>query len=214
MIKASLLLLASLSLVAAINTNDFFEQVELTEYDDGDELNEFGYDRIFDSNFTVTVFGVPETTAGGQNDLKKFGKYFLKKFNAVQNKIERKEANADGTTVEEPGILMFDTEVTGQYISQVDGTDVWYNSLDVAASLVCVEEECPDSVDDETRRLSNNKQRRLVSVANSIRNKLLNSGRPYFAEVTCVKVMSSLATDFVDVSKGCEAYPDEVEHSA
>lgn len=216
MFKACLLiLLATLSCVTA-TTDNFFDQVELIEYEPDAELvgEDYDYNMMFDAKFTVTIFGIPATMGGGQKDLAKFGKFFLKRFNAVQKKIEKKDAKASDADLEEPGILMYQTEVVEQYVSEDklnDGNACHYNILEIASSLICVEEECPsEAVDDGRRELSfagdEGAQRRLVSVANNLLKKLKKSGRSYFADVSCVRVTSALS-DFEDSTPGCDAYP-------
>ena len=165
------------------------------------------YTNMFQSNFTATIFGVPEVTGGGQKDLKLFGRFLLRRMNAVQL---RKEKRAGLNTGDYPDLLVYDIEVLQQYINSdfsATGGEIWYNVLSIQASYVCVGTSCPAyakpiSVSQAARRelITTRHLQAAGAVANDVKDRLLLSGRDYFAKVKCVRVMK-------EESVGCTGLP-------
>jgi hypothetical protein len=196
MIKSFNLFVLALLCIASATPDAFFGNVTTEEFQDPN-MNNLGYAKAFATNFTVTIFGVPPARGGGERDLKAVQRQFLRKFNSIQKKIEKKIAKQQKAPIQEPGILMYDSEITQQWISNTitkAGDAVDFNILLVDGFLVCVEESCPDGETDEQRRMLDGQ---LASVACDLRNNLLSSGRDYFLNVTCVRVATE-QTDYVD----------------
>jgi hypothetical protein len=189
-------------------------QTSPTTYDDGDDEVPEGsaipptsmkYTNMFQANFTVTVFGVPAKTGGGQRDLKQLDKFLLKRMNDFQLKKEGKARTAN------PDLLVYDIEVLQQYMNSAfldSGEEIWYNVFTVRASSVCVGTVCPAGAK-PISATGNAAQRQLLlnrhlqssgTVANDVKVRLLGSGQEYFAKVLCVRIAT-------EESAGCTGLP-------
>lgn len=202
-----LLVLAFVAIAASQTSQVTYDEDDDDEDPEGNAIppTEMKYTNMFQANFTVTVFGVPEKTGGGQRDLKQFGKFLLKRTNDFQLKKEGKLRTAD------PDLLVYDIEVLQQYINSAfsaSGQEVWYNILTVRGSSVCVSTKCPAGAKPISSASGNTSQRQLLTrhlqstgtVAEDVRVRLLAGGQDYFANVQCVRIVT-------EESSGCVGLP-------
>lgn len=208
----------------------FFNEVDLSIIPPSADT----YSHMFQANFTASVFGVPLDTGGGQKDLSQFGKFFLKRFNTFQWQTQQAMAksssssSSSGLKTNTPDLMMYDTEVTGQYVDSAPGTaagqTISYNVLSIKAYFVCVKRGCPvdrngipeddtssSSTIDAAGRRNLQKNTRSTpttdsQIAEDIKAKLISSGQTYFKDVKCVRI-STATTTYVDQSTGCDGYP-------
>ncbi|KAI2495500.1 hypothetical protein MHU86_18996 [Fragilaria crotonensis] len=196
-------------------------QTSPVTYDDGDDGDdgddedpeenaipptEMKYTNMFQANFTVTVFGIPDITGGGQRDLKQLGKFLLKRTNALQLRKEKKSRTAD------PDLLVYDIEVLQQYINSAfsaSGEEVWYNIFTVLGSYACVGSSCPAGAttingsgnsEQRERQLLTRHLQSTGTVAEDVKVRLLANGQDYFANVQCVRIVT-------EESSGCVGLP-------
>jgi hypothetical protein len=83
-------------------------------------LVEGGYFGMYDLNFTLSIFEVPQATAGGQKDLKSLEKALLKSLNAIQRKSQKATLRSQGlrrSSLEFTDLLVYDMVVIDQYVS-------------------------------------------------------------------------------------------------
>ena len=202
----TLLLLACIAIAASQSSPMLYGEV-VDENPEGNAIppTTLKYTNMFKSNFTVTVFGVPATTGGGQKDLKQLGRFLLKRMNAFQLKQEKNAGTNFGTY---PDLLVYDIEVLQQYINSnytSTGGEIWYNVLPVQASYVCVGTSCPAgasaiSVTQSTRKLTTRQIQAAGAVANDVKDRLLSGGQDYFAKIQCVRIVNN-------GSSGCTGMP-------
>ena len=221
------------------SASSFFNEVDLNVIPPSSDT----YSHMFQANFTASVFGVPLATGGGQKDLSQLGKLFLKRFNSFQSQTQQVTAKSASVRAAQitptaaplssqqsksPNLMIYDTEVTGQYVDSTSGTAgqiIGYNVLSIKAYFVCVKNGCPVDKNaiptDDASTIGASGRRDLQSttggttagtataqsqIAEDLKAKLILSGQSYFKDVKCVRI-STATTAYVDQSSGCDGYP-------